>query len=149
MIFQRINLNDPERVFMVMTANEADIAANDAAQLEMTAASVDGVKIVQPNTGELFGFVGIVDAAIANGSAGLVQVYGYRSTSKVFQTNTSIAVGVPLVPVAGQDYLSSVASSTTSSSNVTAQPIFAVLLETITDSAGSATVSRKVFIRAM
>ena len=80
---------------------------------------------------------------------GLVQVYGYRSTSRLFQTNTSIDTGQPLVPVAGAVYLQSISSLTTSSSDVTLQPVFAVLGESIVSSSASATVSRKIFLRAM
>ena len=159
MIFQRLNRSNPERVFVVMRANVASIAADDAVQLELTAASADGVRIIQPTAAQLWSFVGIVDAAIANGSYGLVQVYGYRSTSRVFQTNTSQALGAPLIPVAAQDYMQSVASTTLYSSfdssvsvadsTFTNNPIFAVLMETIASSAASATISAKVFLRAL
>ena len=96
MLFQRLNKENPERIFQLMQANEANVAADDVVQLELTAASVDGVKIVQPNTGELNATVGIADAAIGNGNFGLVQIFGYRSTSRVLQTGTSLTLGVAL-----------------------------------------------------
>ena len=139
MIFQRLNRTDPERVFMVMRSNET-MSADDACILETNSDSIDGVRVRQPDTGLLMAFVGIADAAITSGSYGLIQVYGYRSTSRVFQTNTSIDTGVALVPVAAAAYIQSFASS-----NVP----FGTLLETIVSSSVSATVSRKVFIRAM
>jgi len=147
-IFQRVNRSDPERVFVVMLSNET-CAADDAVQLELTAASIDGVKVRLPDTGNLYAFVGVADAAITSGNYGLVQVYGYRSTSRVFQTNTSIDTGEALVPTAGQVYLQSVATVITSTSDVTLQPIFAVLGESIASSAGSATISKKIFVRAL
>lgn len=144
MIFQRVNRTDPERIFQVMQANEANVAADDVVQLELTAASVDGVKIVQPNTGELNATVGIADAAISNGSYGLVQIYGYRSTSRVLQTGTSLTLGVALGPVAGSDMLQSNASIAPSY-----MPAF-VLLESASSAPGAdSTVSKKIFIRCM
>lgn len=139
MIFQRLNRTDPERVFVVMRSNEA-CSADDCCILETNSDSIDGVKVRQPDTGLLHAFVGVADAAIASGAYGLIQVYGYRSTSRVFQTNTSQDTGVVLTPTAGAAYVQSFASS-----NVP----YAVLLETIVSSSASATVSRKVFIRAM
>lgn len=142
MIFKRINRSNPEQVFAVFQANEASMAADDVAALELTAASVDGVKIVQPNTGELPAVVGIIDAAIANGDYGLVQIYGYRSTSRVNTTGATLTPGQALVPVAGQDYLETVPST----SGV--MPQF-VLLESAASTGTTATVSKKVFIRSM
>jgi hypothetical protein len=139
MIFQRLNRTDPERIFMVMRSNES-CSADDAVCLETNSDSIDGVKVRQPDTGLLHSFVGIADAAITSGSYGLIQVYGYRSTSRVFMTNTSIDTGVVITPVAGAAYVQSFASS-----NVP----YGVLLETIVSSAASGTVSRKIFIRAM
>ena len=152
MLFQRLNRSDPERIFLVVQANEA-LAVDDACIWEFASASIDGVKVRQPDTGLLYGFVGVADAAISANAFGLVQVFGYRSTSRVFQTNTSQDTGVALVPTAGQVYLQSVATtiqvSSTIATTVTLQPIFAVLGETVSNSAGSATISAKVFIRAL
>ncbi len=148
MIFQRVNRTDPERIFIVVLSNET-CAADDCLIWETASASIDGVKVRITDTGLLYGFVGLADAAITSGNYGLVQVYGYRSTSRVFQTNTSQDTGVALVPVAGQVRLASVATSTTSSADVTQQPVFAMLGETIASSSASATISAKVFIRAL
>ena len=139
MIFQRLNRTDPERVFAVMRSNET-CAVDDAVALETNSDSIDGVRVRQPDTGLLHTFVGIADAAITSGSYGLIQIYGYRSTSRVFQTNTSIDTGVVLTPVAGAAYVQSFASS-----NIP----YGVLLETIVSNSVSNTVSRKVFVRAM
>jgi hypothetical protein len=139
MIFQRLNRTDPERIFMVMRSNES-CSADDCLILETNSDSIDGVKVRITDTGLLHAFVGIADAAITSGSYGLVQVYGYRSTSRIFQTNTSIDTGVVLTPVAGAAYAQSFASS-----NVP----YGVLLETVVSSSASNTVSRKIFIRAM
>lgn len=147
-IFQRVNRNDPERIFISVLSNET-CAVDDAVQWELASASVDGVKVRLPDTGNLYAFAGIADAAITSGSYGLVQVYGYRSSSRMFQTNTSQATGAAIAPVAGNVYMASVASGTTSSADTVQQPIFAVLAESIASSAASATISAKLFIRAM
>ena len=150
MIFKRLNRTDPEQVFIVVLANEGSaLTINQSVQWEVASASVDGVRVRQPDTGNLFAYAGVVDAAIADGAYGLIQIYGYRSGSIVFQTNTSIDTGALLVPVAGQNYFNTVASTTASNATVTNQPVYACLLESITDATASGTVSRKVFIRAM
>lgn len=142
MIFKRINRSSPEQVFAVFQANVANIAADDVVGLEMAAASVNGVLINQAATAILAnaGVVGLADAAIANGDYGLVQIYGYRSTSRVLASNADQAIGVNLTPASAQDYLTSYAST------IGLVPSF-VLLESATSSNG--TVTRKVFIRAM
>ena len=148
MIFQRVNRTDPERVFLVMRNNEgAAMIKDQTCQLELASASIDGVRIRDMDTANEHSFIGIVDAAIADGAYGLVQVYGYRSTSIILTTNTSITTGVVLVPVAAQDYLVSSATTLVSTANYTRSPIVAFLGESITTSTD--TVTRKIFIRAM
>lgn len=148
MLFKRVTRTDPEQVFIVVLNNEgAAMIANQTCQWEPASASVDGVRVRDLDTANEYCFAGIVDAAIADGAYGLIQIYGYRSTSLVLTTDTSITTGVALVPVAAQDYLQSQHTVYTSSANFTRTPIFAVLLESITTSTGN--VSRKIFIRAM
>jgi hypothetical protein len=145
LIFKRVNRTDAESVFIVMQANEAGVAADDVVQLELTAASVNGVLVVQPNSAELNATVGIADAAIGNGAFGLVQIYGYRSTSRILQTGTTHALGVALSPVAGSDML-----ATTVSVGLGAYLPTFVLLETAATGAGTdSTISKKIFIRCM
>lgn len=148
MLFKRVNRDQPEQVFISVLCNESN-AKDDACIWETASASIDGVKVRQPDTSVLYGFVGIADSAITSGDYGLVQVYGYRSTSKVFQTNTSQDTGVALTPIAAVAYMGSVATSTTSNADVVQRPIFAMLGETIASSSASATISAKLFIRAL
>ena len=150
MIFQRLSRTDPERVFIVVRNNEgAALVVNQCVQWELASASIDGVRVRDMDTGNLHAFVGVADAATADGDYGLVQVYGYRSTSIVFQTDTSIDTGVALVPTAAADYLQSVATTLASTATITLWPPFAVLGESIASAAASATVTRKIFIRAL
>ena len=150
MLFKRLNRTDPEQIFIVVQANEGSaLVQNQTVQWEVASASVDGVRVRQMDTGNLHCFVGVVDAAIADQAYGLVQVWGYRSGSIVFQTDTSVDTGALLVPVAAQNYFNSIASTTATNAVVSNQPLYAVLLESIASSSASATISKKVFIRAM
>ena len=144
MLFKRLNRTDAERIFAVMQANAAGIAADDVVTLDLTAASVDGVKVIQPVTANFKAVVGVADAAIANGAYGLVQIFGYRSTSRIGRTDTTYASGEALTPVTAQDWLSSISSVT----NAAYQPSF-VLLESVATSISSDTISKKIFIRCM
>jgi hypothetical protein len=149
MLFKRINRSLPEQVFVVVTNNEgATIVKDQTVQMDATS-DVDGVKARDMDTGALFAFLGLADADIAAAATGLVQVYGYRSTSLVFQTDTSLTPGVPLVPVAAQNYLATVASIVASNVSVTQQPIVGALLEAVASSSASSAVSAKIFIRAL
>lgn len=150
MIFQRLSRTDPERVFVVVQNNSGSTMNKDTtAQLDLASASIDGVKVRVPAASNEWAFMGIIDANIAANDYGLCQVYGYRSTSLIFQTNTSQDTGVPLGPSAGNAYLVSLASTTASTNVDTQVPIFAVLGESIVNSAASSSVSRKIFIRAL
>ena len=143
MIFKRLNRTAGEQIFLVFQANVSGIAADDVVGLETAAASVDGIKINQPATAVLaaHAVVGVADSAIANGSYGLVQVYGPRSTSRIILTDsTQSSLAQALKAVSGQDYFSTVAST------VGVVP-FAVLLESLTT--GTTTASQKVFLRMM
>lgn len=147
MIFKRLNRTSPEQVFAVFKANEAGIAADDVVALTHNggAATPDGVGIEQPGISATVATnmaVGIADAAIANGAYGLVQIYGYRSTSRVLGLLTSIAAGVSLRPVSDADYLE------TAAAHAAIAPTFA-LVDSVPQSGSTGTTSAKIFIRGM
>ena len=153
MIFKRINRDQVESVFSAVFNNQGSAFVKDqAVQLDITTA-VDGIKAVQPTTAGLWCFEGLADAAISDQDYGLVQTYGYRSSSIVFQTGTSQAAGLPLIPVNAANYLQTTASSYTFASNTTVSvtqfPYVVMLAESIASSAASATISAKTFIRAL
>lgn len=155
MIFQRVNRTDPERVFIVARNSEGGtLNKDDCCIWETASASVDGVRVRQPDTSHSGSVVGVIDAAIADGAYGLVQVFGYRSTSRVFQTNTSQDTGAFMEASLGGAALSSYAISQTFASNTTVSvthrpgPYF-VLAETIASSSASATISAKMFVRCL
>ena len=148
MIFQRVNRTNAERVFVVFKANDASIGADDAVQLELTAASVDGVNIVEPNDDETNAVVGIADAAIANGAYGLVQVYGYRSTSFLNLSGNTVALGAPLSVSGGNGYLRAIDfNPDILSDSGTISPF--VALETKVAVSTTVTSTMKIFIRCM
>lgn len=117
------------------------IPADAVVQLD-DSTSTDGIRVVQTNSGGLGLAVGIADASIANNAIGYVQSYGYRGTSKVFTTNTSLVVGDVLIPVAAKDYLAR---------NDTASGLNGhfVALASLDTTSASATASAKIFIRCM
>ena len=155
MIFKRVNRTDPEQVFIVARNSEGATLNKDATcAWETASASIDGTRVRQPDTAHLGSIVGVVDADIADTAYGLIQTFGYRSTSRVFQTDTSQDTGVFLEASLGAQHLSSYASSQTQASNTTVSishrpgPFF-VLGESIASSAASATISAKVFVRCL
>ena len=155
MLFKRLVREQAEAVFIVAQNNigsGTSIVKDMPVQMDITSA-VDGVKVVTPSAAGAWCFAGIADAAIADQDFGLVQVYGYRSSSQVFQTNTSQAAGLPLVNSAAASYLLSTASSYTFASNTTVSvtqfPYMAALVSSIASSAASATISVPIFLRCL
>ena len=90
MLLQRINRSNPEKVWIVVKAEEAllvdrpvclHFTGTDDGLLAATAnAATDGTKVV-----------GIADAAIALGDYGLVQCYGYRATAQIINASDAAA----------------------------------------------------------
>lgn len=149
-MFKRVNRDAPEQIFIVCRNSEgATIEEGAAVQMEPATASVDGVRVRDVDTSNEYMFVGIAAESIANGEYGKVQVYGYSDRVQVFQSGTSIATGGLLVPVAGQHYMNTVASTTASNAAVTQQPVYAVLMESITDATASSARLSKAFIRGL
>lgn len=143
MLFKRLNRDLPEQVFIVVQNNEAAPMDKDATcQLDLTTA-VDGVKARDVDDGQQYAFLGIVDANIADGNFGLVQVYGYRSSSNVVRTNSDLLAGYPLTPVTAVHHMAQV--STVAATALAA--VWAVAAESSTSGTGSA--SPKIFIRAL
>jgi hypothetical protein len=132
-----LNFDNPECVLAYYKNGEAAAIPIDAVcQLKLNS---DGRTIVQPNSSETNAVVGVAHLAIPNEATKYypVQVYGYRASSVLTITDTSIAAGVKLVPTAGADALVSSASG----------DLRFVLLESHTT--GTGTVSKKIHITAM
>lgn len=102
MLFQRINREDAEKVFIVCyNVAGATITAGYAACWDTSTA--DGVRVTQPTTATFSLLVGLANADIADSAYGLFQVYGYRASGFVTNdTSQAIAAGDLLVPVNAQ-----------------------------------------------
>ncbi len=146
MLFQRVNRTNAEKVFVTVLNSEGSILPlGTAAQWDVVTGN--GVSVMQANTGELNAFAGILPAAIGIGAYGLCQVYGLADAAIYLSTDTSIAAGALLAPIAGQNYVSSSLSTWATNASGTVLPIFAFAMQSSTSSAG--TVLLKAFVRAM
>lgn len=144
MQFQQLNRSDPEKAWGIFgNSSGSTIPVDAAVALDLTTASMNGNNVLQPTTAGLGVVVGLADASIASGGFGLIQLYGYRASSVIFQTNSSYPAGARLVPVNAQNYL-----NTNSSSGDGLQGWFH-LLASVASASASGTVSAAVHIRAM
>lgn len=150
MLFQRVNRNSPEKVFVVVlnSYSTAAVTVGQGVNWDFVT-DADGVSITQPlarATNAGFAAAGVVaDASIAVGSYGLVQVYGYHSSTRV-RTVTggtpAIAPGRPLaMNVAGSAFC--LESISTASTVILRFPMAFSLGST----AGFTTIAKPVFIK--
>ncbi|MGI9298580.1 MAG: hypothetical protein ACR2QC_11895 [Gammaproteobacteria bacterium] len=143
MLLKRLNRDEPERVFIVVENNEgAQMDKDSTCQLDLTT-DVDGVKARDVDQHEQYAFLGVVDANLADGDFGLVQVYGYRSSSNVVRTNTNLSAGMVLAPVTGVHHFAQVGTAAATA----LAAVWAVAAESSTSGTGSSTP--KIFIRAL
>ena len=143
-LMKSLNRDEPERIFIAVQNNEGEQMDKDATcQLDLTT-DIDGVKVRDVDSAEQYAFLGIVDANIADGDFGLIQIYGYRSSSNVVRTDTALAAGMPLTPVAGVHHLAQVGTAAATALGA----IWAVAAES-SASAGAGSASPKIFIRGM
>jgi hypothetical protein len=130
-------LSDPEVIYgSFYNPSGSTLPKDSIAQVDISTLA-DGIRVAQPTTAGLIAMAGVVHADILTVSYGLVQIYGYRSSSKVLTTDTSQPAGVRLIAVNGQDYAASASAGDTT----------LILVESHTSSTGS--VSKKVFIKCM
>ncbi len=122
MLFQRVNRDDPEKIYIVAKNSTASIMTNGQAAVWDYITDKDGVGVEKPraigtnNTGNAF--AGIAADTIAVSGYGLFQVYGYHS-AVVCQPDTTlnITTGTPLfLPVTSGFYLETNSIVSTSAS---------------------------------
>jgi len=152
MLFQRINRNNPEKVFVVVynSFSSAAITVGQGVIWDF-ATDADGVSVTRPsaratNAGTAAAGV-VADASIAAGAYGLLQVYGYHSSVRV-RTVTggtpAVAAGRPLaINVAGSVFC--LESMSTASTAVIVFPMGFAIGAT----AGFTTAARAAFVKAM
>ena len=99
MIFQRVNRDDAEKVFLIgYNVAGATITANYPASWDVGTA--DGIRVTQPVSATLSLFVGLANKDIVDSAYGLFQAYGYRASGYMLPSSTTaFAAGNILVPV--------------------------------------------------
>jgi hypothetical protein len=113
MLFKRISRASPEVVFLVAkNVAGATLTAGFNCVWD-TGASADGVRVTQASTAALQAYAGVADADIANNDYGLLQVYGFRSSVRIFSSTGSSAAGDNLTVVNAQYGLTPAASGGT------------------------------------
>jgi hypothetical protein len=86
MLFQRVNRDDPEKVFIVVKNSYTVALSNGQAVIWDIVTEKDGVAVERPTaiaTNLGIAAAGIVVEAIGINDYGLIQVYGYHSAVKV------------------------------------------------------------------
>lgn len=144
MLFQRLNREDAEKVFLIVyNVSAATITAGYSCVWDVSAP--DGVRVSKPATATLSLFVGIADDDIANGAYGLVQAYGYRAAGYVINGVVTIAAGNILIPENALWSLAYSAASDGKSGFVYAGEAVAYVTQTTLSTAAN----KKVFLRAL
>lgn len=143
MLFKRISRASPEVVFVVAkNVSGGTITAGYSCNWD-TGASADGVRVTQSATASLQAYAGVADSDIANNDYGLLQVYGYRSSIRIYSSTGSSAAGDNLGTVNAQWGLLPAASSGTSKA-------FGFLCAAVTGSSSSQYLTTAAaFIRAL
>lgn len=143
MIFKRASRAEAEKVFIVVqNVYAGTLTAGYSCCFELGTNS-DGVRVTQPATANLAAFAGVADSDIAQNAYGLVQVYGFRTSTYVNSSAGTTTAGMIGVPTNAQFYQTLAASSTTSRA-------FAVLAKDIAASSSSAYLTMaSCFIKAL
>ena len=145
MLFQRLNREDAEKVFVICyNVAGATITAGYAAVWDT--ATPDGLRVMQPTTATFSLLVGLANQDIVDSSYGLFQVYGYRASGFVTNdTSVAIAAGDLLVPVTAQYRLARNAAG----NGAVVGGALIMAGEAFATATTPAAAQKKVFIRAL
>lgn len=152
MLFQRINRSNPEKIFIVVY-NSYSTAAITVGQgvIWDFATDADGVGVTRPTaraTNAGVAAAGVVaDASIAAGAYGLLQVYGYHSTTRV----RTVTGGTPAI-VPGRPLIMNVAGSVFCLESVSTASTVALTFPmgfSLGSTSGFTTIAKPVFIKAL
>ncbi len=148
MLFQRVNRTDAEKVFVaVYNASGGAFSVGQALQWDV-GTSADGIRVTTPATAGLSAFAGLAQGAIANGTYGLAQVYGYNSTASVKpDITTALAAGKILLPKDGSADLSCDGAAGIAAAD--GKTGFIIAMQTNTTMTTPTASAHKVFIRAL
>jgi len=155
MIFQSLNRDDPERIFIVVYNSTASSLTNGQPVRWDYTTDVNGVGVEKPlgrstdNRGNAF--AGIVAETIASEEYGLIQIYGYHSATIVTNdTDNSILVGTPLyLPTTSGLYLESLAIGTSNSTIIDQAAYVPNAFAMAAFSFSGSTSAIKVFIKGL
>jgi hypothetical protein len=146
MLFSQLSRSDAEKVFIIGKNTTGSTVSAGAPLYFETDAVTDGNSVSAVN-GLLEGtamFAGINHSSLTTGSFGLIQTYGFRQSAWLSAASAGCAIGIPMIPVANQLYLTDSTSAACNNFNG------CVVMETIAAAVGnSAVLQWNVFIRAM
>jgi len=145
MIFKRVGRTSAETIFVVIQNVSGSTATAGYALVFDVGASVDGVRVTQASSTDLQAFAGVADSDISNNAYGLAQVYGYRSSVRIYASTGSSVSGDNLTVVVGGTHW-----GLTPATSVGTSKAFGFLCEAITASTSSQfATTAKGFIRAL
>ena len=145
MLFKRASRSSAETIFVVVQNVSGSTATAGYAVGFDVGASVDGVRVTAMDATDVQSFAGLVDADIANNAYGLIQVYGYRSSGRIYASTGSSVTGDNLTAVAHAAHW-----GLTPATGLGTSKAFGFLCEAITASSSSQfATTAKVFIRAL
>ena len=143
MLFKRISRSDAETAFIVVkNVSGSTMTAGYHCVFDVST-DADGVRVTQCSSFDLQAYAGCVDADIANGGYGLVQVFGYRAAGYVCSSRIQNS-GDNLGPTA--DVWSLESSSIAATTGFKA---FAFICETVASATESTSANKRIFIRAL
>jgi hypothetical protein len=145
MLFKRVSRTSAEKIFMVVQNVSGSTATAGYALAFDISASVDGVRVSQCKTTSAQAFAGVADSDIANNDYGLIQIYGYRPSVRIFSSTGSSVAGDNLTVVTGSTHW----GLTPATSGGTAKA-FGFLCAAVTASSSSQfATTASAFIRAL
>lgn len=127
MLFQRVNRDDPEKIFVVAKNSYTVALSNGQAVIWDIATDKDGVGVERPTaiaTNLGIAAAGIAAEAIAVNDYGLIQVYGYHSAVRVrVATSEELIVPGTALALAAAGSVFCLESFDSSTADATARPI--------------------------
>lgn len=145
MLFKRVSRISAEKIFMVVQNVSGSTATAGFALAFDISASVDGVRVSQCKTTSNQAFAGLADSDIANNDYGLIQIYGYRSSGRIFSSTGSSVAGDNLTVVTGSTHW-----GLTPATSLGTSKAFGFLAAAVTASSSSQfATTASVFIRAL
>ena len=142
LIFSRVSRADAEAIYTIVQ-NVSGGAVSSGVPAVWDTGSPDGVRVTTPAAATLSALAGITGEAIASSGYGQLQVYGYNTQAYLTNTtNTAVAAGDILKPVASVTYLTRAGASDGTTGFITAMEAFATATT-------PAAVQKKVFVRCL